>query len=334
MTLKKASPYPIILRVSITRSERNLSGDGVYENLSPMDLLIRDLRDIGTKRLDLEEQLAIGGVIRRGREAQEELLSCRPLDSDLGTVKGEELKSAIQKGIGAQHWLVLCSMRIVVKEAVRLRSFAVRSGLSCDDLIQEGTLLLLQAARTYSDKHGATFISYVGPALTGSMKELIWANGILTGGVVKVSRRLQQLIFMEEVEGLSRQEAGGKLGLSDVQLGNVKAIESAPKDYVALELPEVAEKGPTVNNTDSVKLAEIDFACFMDYLGTQLPPLYYQVVAIRFCLDGSFTYREVVETLSLPMTPNALRLICERKVYPAVREIYQRWCNENPGTTY
>jgi RNA polymerase primary sigma factor len=73
--------------------------------------------------------------------------------------KAEELKLAaqVQRGDGrAMERLVEANLRFVVQQARKYQGY----GLSLSDLVNEGNLGLLEAARRYMPRHGVKFITY------------------------------------------------------------------------------------------------------------------------------------------------------------------------------
>lgn len=103
--------------------------------------------------------------------------------------KDEELRlgRAIQRGDEkALKRLVEANLRFVVKVALRYRG----CGLSLLDLINEGNIGLLEAARRYSPVHNAKFITYAVWWIRQAMMQAL-ATG---GGAVKLPLRSARLV--------------------------------------------------------------------------------------------------------------------------------------------
>jgi len=169
-----------------------------------------------TRRTDFEHELsqgALGAYIRR--------ITRIPLLD-----KAEELRlgARIQEGDEeAFRRLVEANLRFVVKVAMRYQGY----GLSLLDLVNEGNLGLLEAARRYTPDHGVKFITY---AVWWIRQAIMQALAAGRGAVRLPIRKARLASKLREVRAELEQELQEEPGLAS--LGEALAISATEVEDV------------------------------------------------------------------------------------------------------
>lgn len=224
--------------------------------------------------------------------------------------KEEELKlgAAIQRGDErAFKKLVEANLRFVVKVAMQYQG----GGLSLADLINEGNLGLLEAARRYSPEHNVKFITYAVWWIRQAIMQALARNGSPVRFPLRKIRQASQ--FKELKADLAQvlqaeptgQELAEELNLSHEEVDELLARSTRPssltddareQERLSLELykdrplpPEEAELiGKFVREE-------------VDRMLQHLTPRERQVIELRFGLSGEepLTLEEVGKRLKL-----------------------------------
>ncbi len=224
--------------------------------------------------------------------------------------KEEELKlgAAIQRGDErAFKKLVEANLRFVVKVAMQYQG----GGLSLADLINEGNLGLLEAARRYSPEHNVKFITYAVWWIRQAIMQALARNGSPVRFPLRKIRQASQ--FKELKADLAQvlqaeptgQELAEELNLSPEEVDELLTRSARPSSFtddareqerLSLELykdrpfpPEEAELiGKFVREE-------------VDRMLRHLTPRERQVIELRFGLSGEepLTLEEVGKRLKL-----------------------------------
>jgi RNA polymerase primary sigma factor len=158
--------------------------------------------------------------------------------------KEEELRlgSQIQEGDErAYRHLVEANLRFVVKVAMRYRG----CGLSLPDLINEGNLGLLEAARRYSPEHSAKFITYAVWWIRQAIVQALAAGGSAVRLPIRKARLAIRVRALRSDLAQQRQEEPGRealaaaMGLSPAEIEDVlcdtKTVASLSEEGVGAE---------------------------------------------------------------------------------------------------
>lgn len=202
--------------------------------------------------------------------------------------KEEELLlgKATQRGDeGALKRLVEANLRFVVKVALRYRG----CGLSLSDLINEGNIGMLEAARRYSPEYNVKFITYAVWWIRQAIMQALAAGG----GAVRLPLRKARLASQ----------------LNDIRADLSQQLQAAPTDSEV-----TAELDLSASDLEGALHRAGQVAFFSDEIGLeqrigmelyeskQLPPADYELIRRSF--------REEVERMLGSLTPRE-RLIVE-----------------------
>lgn len=224
--------------------------------------------------------------------------------------KGEELKLGrrIQRGDEqALKRLVEANLRFVVRVALRYQG----CGLSLLDLINEGNLGLLEAARRYRPKHNVRFITY---AVWWIRQAIVQALAISGGAMRLPLRQIRRASLIKRRRAAMEQEQGRE----------VSDAEFAERIHMPLEELEEAMRGPVqgdsldqesgdpdrppreLADTEGVSSAEFELIAKtrreeIAGMVDKLPAREAHVIRLRFGLgsEGPMTLAEIGKHLNL-----------------------------------
>lgn len=161
----------------------------VKEHEGSTDLVRVYLDDISRHPLlSKQDEERLGRRIAAGHEAARQLVEG---GSAMQSARRRELETAVELGEGAVQQLIESNLRLVVSVAKRYR----RSPLSQLDLIQEGNLGLMQAAKRYDYRRGFRF----------STSSIGWIRQAITRAIATKGRTIRLPLAMDRNFGLVRQ---------------------------------------------------------------------------------------------------------------------------------
>lgn len=161
------------------------------------------------------------------------------LSAEEERILGERIKNgdeaALEKFVNANY-------RLVVRIAKKYRA----NGLTLYDLIQEGNIFLIEAAKKYDYTRGTRFSSYAVPYISGKIKDIIAkASGIERYWDVWNLRKAR--IRFEEMYGRrpSVEELAEELNVSITVVNNILDAEKEDTKFVSMEEKVGGEDGNT-----------------------------------------------------------------------------------------
>jgi RNA polymerase primary sigma factor len=227
----------------------------------------------------------------------------------LSTEREKELARAIQQGdVEALKELVEANLRFVVSYSKRYRGL----GMSFLDLIHEGTLGLIEAAKRFDPDRNVRFISYavwwVRQAIFHALSEHSRAFRLpqkLSGQVSKVDT-MRERLKSELERDPTTAELAQKTSLTEAQVQNVLlvaggdlSLSTAVGDDGKLELGDVLQQAsvPSIE----MQLMRSSFEQRVHKLVSGLDAKEQQVIRMRFGLDDEDpkTLQEIGEILGL-----------------------------------
>ncbi len=293
------------------------------EELGPLDLDLRDdagyqqaietddvvgiyLKEAGrVPLLTAEEEVSLAKRMEAGKFAREQL---KAYGGKLGPDERSELQAIIDDAEQAQEHLVRANSRLVISVAKKY----VGRGVPFLDLIQEGNIGLIRAARKFEYRRGHKFSTYA----------TWWIRQAISRAVADQGRTIRVPVHMgDQINRLRRvslaltQELGRDPTIDEL----AKALETTPDKVstlievsrrpISLETPtdedEESEIGEFVEDVSSLSpSAETEREMLSTHLATalgKLPPREAQILQLRYgLLDGeTHTLEEVGQIIGV-----------------------------------
>jgi RNA polymerase primary sigma factor len=234
-----------------------------------------------------------------------EIARFKPLSADEEKELGRRIKQGDQ---AALQRLVEANLRFVVSYSKRYRGL----GMSFLDLIHEGTLGLIEAARRFDPERNVKFISYavwwVRQAIFHALSEHMRVFRLpqkLSSQVSKMGTARQRLTAeLERVPTTEELAAKTELSKQEVEAllmagGEDLSLSTAVGEEGKLELGDVLEQGSVPSA--ELELIRSSFEEQVRAMVSQLDEKEREVIKLRFGLDGEEprTLQEIGESLGL-----------------------------------
>lgn len=225
-------------------------------------------------------------------------------------IKAEELRlgALIQQGDErAYRKLVEANLRFVVKVAMRYQG----CGLSLLDLINEGNLGLLEAARRYAPEHGVKFITYAVWWIRQAIMQALAAGGTAVRLPIRKARLASRIRGLRADLSQERQEEPSDTAVAEamhVLPSEVQDVLRSAQAQTSLDDTEYAEEqlglelaGKSVIPPADQELLRHSFREEVERLLRHLKPRERAVIELRFGLgaDEPRTLEEVGRSLKL-----------------------------------
>jgi RNA polymerase primary sigma factor len=262
------------------------------------------LKEVGrVPLLTAEEEVSLSKRIERGRMAREELARGPVSDK-----RRAELRLAIEDGWAAREHLITANSRLVISVAKRYMG----RGVPFLDLIQEGNIGLIRAAKKFDYHRGHKFSTYA----------TWWIRQAVTRAIADQGRTIRVPVHMgDQINKLLRasHQLTQKLGRDPTTEELAEALDVTPKKVenmiqvarrpLSLELPTDDEEdsflGDFIEDEDSPAPAERVTETLLkedlrEALGS-LPPREVRILQLRYgLLDGeSYTLEEVGQKMGV-----------------------------------
>jgi RNA polymerase primary sigma factor len=252
--------------------------------------------------LTREEEISIAKRIERGVEARSMIMQ-----GDLSSEQRHQLIHDIKDSRAAIEHLITANSRLVISIARKYSSY----GVPLIDLIQEGNIGLMRAAKKFDHRRGYKFSTYA----------TWWIRQAVTRAIAMQGRTIRLPVHKEdEVNHLKREQRSlaQRLGRQPSYLELAEAMELPPERVqktltesqhaISLETP-VNEEGTVLGDliADEITPAPEDSAAvnllrqeIMDVLD-ELPPRERRIICLRFGLeDGEcHTFRDVGQIIGV-----------------------------------
>jgi len=234
-----------------------------------------------------------------------EIAKFRPLSLEEEKVLGRRIQQGDEEGV---QKMVEANLRFVVSYAKRYRGL----GLSFLDLIHEGNLGLMEAAKRFDPDRNVKFISYavwwVRQAIFHALSEhsRVFRLPQKLSGQVSRLQNLRESMAAELRRSPTNAELAEKTDLSEDQVatllragGDDVSLSAAVGEDGSLELGDTLEQ-------ESIPSAELEmirtsFESQIQSMVAELEPKEREVIRMRFGLDGeeSRTLQEIGDALGL-----------------------------------
>ena len=144
------------------------------------DSIAQYLSNVGrVPLLTMQDEVDLAKSIERGNKASGKLTK-----SNLGTKRRRELLQQVQDGMAAFEHLILANSRLVISVARKYRG----RGVPFTDLIQEGHIGLMRAAKKFDWRRGLKFSTYA----------TWWIRQAVTRAISDQSRTIRLPVYMGE----------------------------------------------------------------------------------------------------------------------------------------
>ena len=267
-----------------------LSGEGSLTEIDTSDMVGLYLKQAAeVPLLTQQEEIDLAKAIERGRDARDELArGGTPIE------RREELRHFIEDGTRARERLIISNSRLVISVAKKY----IGRGVPFLDLIQEGNIGLMRAAKKFDYKRGFKFSTYATWWIRQAVTRAIADQGrtirvpVHMGDQISRLRRVQNQLKQRYAREPTMQELAEYL---DVPIKKVEEMLKASRRPLSLEMP-IDDEGesmlgdfiedsdsPAPDETASHNLLKEQLDAVLD----TLPPREVRVLQLRYgLLDG------------------------------------------------
>jgi RNA polymerase sigma factor (sigma-70 family) len=291
------------------------------------DLVNLYLAEIGRyPLLSPAEELRLGALIERGRQARDEL----DRDIDLTELRTRQLKKVVAEADEASATFVTSNLRLVVSIARRYE----RRGLPLLDLIQEGNIGLMRAVARFDHRRGFRFSTYaawpIRQAITRGIadKARLVRLPVHTGELVARVRDAQTVLEAEHGRRPTVDELARLLGVPPHRVTEALLVA---EEAVSLLAPPVSGGSEKISATEDMHaVSPLEHAVVSMELETMscalaaLDEVEYEVLRLRFGLgdDEPASLAEAARRLELSVaTARTVLQRAMKKVRRSMREL-------------
>ncbi len=256
------------------------------------------LKEVGrVPLLTAEEEVSLAKRIERGRTARENLA-----ENSVSLTKRREYQMLIEDGWAAREHLITANSRLVISVAKKY----MRRGVPFLDLIQEGNIGLIRAAKKFDYRRGHKFSTYATWWIRQAVTRAIADQGRTIRVPVHMGDQINKLLRVSHqlTQELGRDPTTEELAKSlDVPPKKVENMIQVARRPLSLETPtdeeEDSELGDFIEDSDSPAPPDaVMHNLLKEHLRdvlTNLPPREVHILQLRYGLmDGqSYTLEEV-----------------------------------------
>eukprot|EP00322_Chrysochromulina_rotalis_P024435 CAMPEP_0115858352 /NCGR_PEP_ID=MMETSP0287-20121206/16052_1 /TAXON_ID=412157 /ORGANISM="Chrysochromulina rotalis, Strain UIO044" /LENGTH=371 /DNA_ID=CAMNT_0003312611 /DNA_START=16 /DNA_END=1131 /DNA_ORIENTATION=- len=279
------------------------------------------------------------GAWRRTHEELAEQLGRQPTDADLGDAVGFPDLGAFddRRKCHEEAWrsIILSNLRLVVSIA---RPFARRSGMSLQDLIQEGTMGLIIAAEKFKPEMGYKFSTYATHWIRQSVRRAVLNDckpvriPAYMHGCVYSIRRERAAIYYTTGSNPSKEELAEKLNLETGRLDRALEAEAMLYQHAVsldelirdMDVPRVSQLADAAQKTPGSDLRASEKADGLsNLLRDVLDEDEVKVMSMRYGLAGREALTCVKISSKLDISVRRVRNLSHR----AVRKLRRAACD-------
>lgn len=300
--------------------------DNYLANIDTDDTIGLYLKEVGrVPLLTAEEEVELAQRIERGRLAREELArgNCSPR-------RRQELQHLIEDGWAAREHLITANSRLVISVAKKYMG----RGVPFLDLIQEGNIGLIRAAKKFDYRRGHKFSTYATWWIRQAVTRAIADQGRTIRVPVHMGDQINKLLRVQHqlTQRLGRDPSVEELAEAlDVTPQKVENMIQVARRPLSLETPTDDEEDSVLGDfiQDDEAAAPDDTATYnllrehLDSVLNGLPPREVRILQLRYgLLDGqAYTLEEVGRKMGV--TRERVRQIeaqaLSRLRHPAIR---------------
>ncbi|MEW6569182.1 MAG: sigma-70 family RNA polymerase sigma factor [Chloroflexota bacterium] len=278
--------------------EEEADEDGQLSGIDADDTVGLYLKEVGrVPLLTAQEEVSLAKRIERGRRAREELAR-----GPVTIGRRRELQKGIEDGWAAREHLITANSRLVISVAKKYMG----RGVPFLDLIQEGNIGLIRAAKKFDYRRGHKFSTYATWWIRQAVTRAIADQGRTIRVPVHMGDQINKLLRVSHqlTQRLGRdpttEELAGELDVPPKKVENMIQVARRP---LSLETPTDEEEdsvlGDFVQDEESPAPTETVTQNLLrehleEVLNT-LPPREVRILQLRYgLLDGqSYTLEEV-----------------------------------------
>jgi RNA polymerase primary sigma factor len=308
-------------------THRGLAVDDNYlANIDTDDTIGLYLKEVGrVPLLTAEEEVELAQRIERGRLAREELAR-----GNVSPRRRQELQRLIEDGWAAREHLITANSRLVISVAKKYMG----RGVPFLDLIQEGNIGLIRAAKKFDYRRGHKFSTYATWWIRQAVTRAIADQGrtirvpVHMGDQINKLLRVQHQLTQRLGRDPSVEELANALEVTPQKVENMIQVARRP---LSLETPTDDEEDSVLGDfiQDEEVPAPDDTATYnllrehLESVLNSLPPREVRILQLRYgLLDGqAYTLEEVGRKMGV--TRERVRQIeaqaLSRLRHPAIR---------------
>ncbi len=300
--------------------------DNYLANIDTDDTIGLYLKEVGrVPLLTAEEEVELAQRIERGRLAREELAR-----GNVSPRRRAELQRLIEDGWAAREHLITANSRLVISVAKKYMG----RGVPFLDLIQEGNIGLIRAAKKFDYRRGHKFSTYATWWIRQAVTRAIADQGrtirvpVHMGDQINKLLRVQHQLTQRLGRDPSVEELAGALDVTPQKVENMIQVARRP---LSLETPTDDEEDSVLGDfiQDEEVAAPDDTATYnllrehLESVLNGLPPREVRILQLRYgLLDGqAYTLEEVGRKMGV--TRERVRQIeaqaLSRLRHPAIR---------------
>ncbi len=314
--------------VEITEETRQIPivDDNYLANIDTDDTIGLYLKEVGrVPLLTAEEEVELAQRIERGRLAREELAKGNILSN-----RRYELQHLIEDGWAAREHLITANSRLVISVAKKYMG----RGVPFLDLIQEGNIGLIRAAKKFDYRRGHKFSTYATWWIRQAVTRAIADQGRTIRVPVHMGDQINKLLRVQHqlTQRLGRDPSVDELAQAlEVTPAKVENMIQVARRPLSLETPTDDEEDSVLGDfiQDEEVPAPDETATYnllrehLDAVLNGLPPREVRILQLRYgLLDGqAYTLEEVGRKMGV--TRERVRQIeaqaLSRLRHPAIR---------------
>ena len=279
-------------------TETDTTHDGLMEAIDTDDVVSLYLKEIGrVPLLTAPQEVDLAQRMERGKAARESLASTKPSPAEL-----ERYERLIEDSLEARDHLVNANSRLVISVAKRY----IGRGVPFLDLIQEGNIGLIRAAKKYDWKRGFKFSTYATWWIRQAVSRAIADQGRTIRVPVHMGDQISRLLRASHqlTQELGRDPTVAELAEAlNVTVRKTEDMIQTARQPISLETPTDDEEESVLGDfiPDDTSAAPADLVTsqllreqLADILST-LPPREVRILQFRYgLLDGeTYTLEEV-----------------------------------------
>ncbi|MCL4258307.1 MAG: sigma-70 family RNA polymerase sigma factor [Anaerolineales bacterium] len=320
-----------------SESRRQREADDNYlANIDTDDMIGLYLKEVGrVPLLTAAEEVSLAKRIEKGRIAREVLASGRLEEAQRG-----KYRFNIEDGWAAREHLITANSRLVISVAKKYMG----RGVPFQDLIQEGNIGLIRAAKTFDYRRGHKFSTYATWWIRQAVTRAIADQGRTIRVPVHMGDQINKLLRVQHqlTQRLGREPSVEELAAAlDVPAKKVENMIQVARRPLSLETPTDDEEDSVLGDfiQDHEAPAPDDSATYnllRQHLGEVLdglPPREVRILQLRYgLLDGqAYTLEEVGSKMGV--TRERVRQIeaqaLSRLRHPVVSKKLKEYLGEN-----